>query len=150
MVQTMPSLPPDAEASFGTLDPTVHRDLIRVRQWTDARDRALVGLLGEEIWRSPLRLELVRSILVEFGYHRHSPVGFYVSQCSPLASSFRTRAEIHLLVEMDLLITRTAKGDKRVSLVIPTNKLVGGISRVAPRLSARLESLFISRADAKE
>ena len=146
----MPIPDPNTEAPFGSLDATIHRHLILARRFADARDRALIGLLGDAIRHSPLRLELARAVLIEFGYDRHARVGHYVDQCAHIASSFGVRDEINRMAAMGLIITRKQTGDQRVTLVVPTNRLVGGISKASVKLSAKVERFFISRGEQKE
>jgi hypothetical protein len=146
----MPAPNLDAEAPFGSLDPSVHRDLILVRRFLDDRDKALGGLLGDVIKKSPLRLELVRAILVEFGRGHHAAVGHYQRHAAQLASTFAVRQEIYRLADMRLLITRRLAGDQRTTLVIPTVRLVMGVSRAVPKIASKLERIFLSRADMRE
>ncbi len=146
----MPGRPLDAEAAFNSLSPAVHRDLILIRRYIAARDRALGPLLGETVQQNPLREEIARAVLIQFGYGRVSAVGHYVHHCERLASSFAVRSEIRALVDLHLLVTRKLETDGRVTLVAPTTRLVRGVSRAVPRISRSLEHFFISKAEMRE
>jgi hypothetical protein len=143
----MPISDPNAEAPFGALDPTIHRNLILAQRWSDTRDRMLSALLGDGAQRSPLRIAVVRIALIEFGYGRHMPMGHYQHECRRLASSFAVRDEIYRLKSMHMLVTRHPDNDNRVTLITPTFRLINGISRIVPKLAGKIERYFMERAD---
>lgn len=131
----------------GSLHPEALQDLILLRQFFHARDQALTVLLDASAHRSPLRDELLRRVMIEFGEGRSRRMSFYQDECVFIAGRFATRDEILRLNEFGVLCLINDATHKRAVLVEPSQSLVDWYSNQMPRLRQVLRNLLLQQSD---
>jgi hypothetical protein len=143
----MPSRGPTSEAVPGSLPPQVLRDLVLLRDFFEARDKAMQSLFGVTLRRSHLRDALIRGVLIEFGYGRLRHVSFYQAQCAALAGRSSVQEEIRNLVGLRVLLTRPDPENVSALLVAPTTSLVTFYSERMTSLAEEVDKIFVARRD---
>ena len=146
----MPSAGPYSEAAPGSLPRQALSDLILLRSFYSARDRALRGLFGAGLRRNQLRDEIVRLCLIEFGHDRIRRVSFYQSEFRNLASRSSIQDEIRTLAALRLLVTRPDPANRSAVLVAPTKGTVAFYSNSVALLADDVRQIFVSRQEAPE
>lgn len=136
----------DGPAEAGSLAAEALADLIALRKFVEARDNALESLLGGTLKRSPIRDELMRLIVIEFGFGRVRNVAFYTRTCAHVDNSSEVERELYLLDELRVVILTPGGKDGRTLDVVPTKKLVDWYSRVMPPLMEEARLVIESRS----
>ena len=139
--RTQPAMP-------GTLRPGVLADLVGLRSFLDGRDRQLEVLFNSKLPRSHLRDELIRMVVIEFGFGRLRSLAHYRRSCKHLGTPGETVRELHRLVEHGLAVLLPGERNHRVWHIAPSQRLVDWYSSQLPRFMAEVEAYLRSRAEA--
>ncbi len=132
-------------AARGSLQADVLADLVALRRFVDARDRALDSLFGRKLARSYLRDELLRMVVIEFGFGRMRTIAHYQKACPHLGTSAAVRGELHLLAELGLIIYLPSESDRNALQIGPSQKLIDWYSGQMPQLMDEVEQFVSAR-----
>ena len=132
-------------AARGSLQADILADLVALRRFYEARDRAFDALVGRKLPRSHLREELLRMVVIEFGFGQLRTVAHYEKVCAPLGSSAAIRGELHLLAELGLVLYLPAETDRKALQVGPTQTLVDWYASQMPQLMRDVEQFVSAR-----
>ena len=106
-------------APAGSLPPDVLADLVALRNFLEGRDRALEVLIGRKLPRSHLRDELIRMVVIEFGFDRSRTIADYQKACAHLGGHAAVRGELHLMGESGLVMFMPQKRAEWYSTQMP-------------------------------
>lgn len=129
-------------AKLGTLSADVLRDLVTYREFLVRRDAAMAILLGKRMPPTRLRDELLRSVIVEFGYDRRNRLSFYQRTLEPFAGRFAVRDEVHRLSNIGVLILENDPTDRRSLIVHPTEWLIDWCEDQTRLLKFEIKRMF--------
>jgi hypothetical protein len=71
-------------AATGSLPASVLGDLVALRNFLEGRDWTMASLFGLKLARSNLRNELIRMIVIKFGFGRLRSIAHYQRMCASL------------------------------------------------------------------
>ena len=131
----------------GTLDPGVLADLVALRNFLENRERALEGLFGQSLPRSPLRDELIRTMVIEFGFGRLHTKAHYRRKCAHFGQPADVIAEMERLANNGLAVFLPGGGHHEAWHIAPSQKLVDWYSHQMPRLMTEVQKHMSARGD---
>lgn len=129
-------------APFGLLDSAAFRTAVLLEEFFLTRDQALQRGLGRVLKRSPVREQLIRTIILQYavGLSRH--LSFYQEQLADLSGRSSVAAEARLLVDAGLVVLRTDPADKRAQSVLPTVRMIAWYNEETARIREESKRLW--------
>jgi hypothetical protein len=137
---------PFAEAEPGSLPRQVLIDLILMRDFLDARQRAFYALFGRPLKHSALRDELIRSCVIEFGLGRSHRISYYQHHCAAFGSASAVLREVHTLKGLRVLVTKQDPENLTALLVLPTARLIDFSANKMTSLVDDITLIFLRRS----
>ena len=132
-------------AKPGSLPAEALSDLKIWLDFNTRRDRIMDALFGLQLPRSPLRDDLVRRVLVEFGDGLSRPVSYYVEKCQAIAGATAVKSEITVLANLGVLLLDPKTPNPSSYCVGPSQRLVDWYAQAMPSLRAEAERLLLSQ-----
>ena len=132
-----------APATPGSLPAEAQKDLILWIDFNARRDRIMDGLFGVHLPRDPLRDDLVRRVLAEFGAGHERPIAYYVERSASIASASSVRREIELMTKLGIFALAPSLISKRAHSVMPTQKTVDWYAKVMPSLRSEAARMLL-------
>ena len=126
-------------AAVGPLQPLALALAEHIQWFYNERDQGLNELLGRTLPRSAVRDELIRAIVIAFGYGQAHHVSDYQRDLVKFRGRTAVREELDLLASLRLVDLLPDARDRRAILVKPTQRLIDWYNRSAPDVVAALE-----------
>ncbi len=134
-------------AKPGSLPAEALSDLKIWLDFNTRRDRIMDALFGLQLPRSPLRDDLVRRVLVEFGDGLSLPVSYYIEKCQAVAGAAAVKSEITVLANLGILLLTPNPANLSSYCVGPSQRLVDWYAQTMPSLRAEAERLLLPQQE---